>query len=128
MYAHHLANLPEDSLGHFFYAQLVKNNSLPGLVREVENHVLKMGIRNLAGMTKWTWKRLVKLYIFEKNKNEITEMTKKYKKICYNEIASDSFERKPFMINLNLEDARMIFRVKSKLVPTICKNFFPSIG
>ena len=52
MYVHHLANLEDESLGRFFYEQQVNNKSLPGLVREVENHQKKIGVTNLNGMSK----------------------------------------------------------------------------
>ena len=36
---------------------------------------------------------------------------------------SEKYERKPFMYNLSLENARMFFRVQTKLVQTLRKNF-----
>ena len=50
-------------------------------------------------------------------------MIKKYKKLSFEELSNDSFERKPYLSSLNLENARMCFRIASKLVPTIRKNY-----
>ena len=48
---------------------------------------------------------------------------KGYKKLNFEELSLETFERKPYFFNLSLENARMRFRAASKLVPTILMNF-----
>lgn len=48
---------------------------------------------------------------------------RKYKKLDFEELSKEKFERKSYLYELNLENARMMFKIKSKVVPTIRKNF-----
>ena len=47
----------------------------------------------------------------------------KYKKLNFEELSNETFERKQYFGKLSLENARMRFRAASKLVPTILMNF-----
>ena len=65
----------------------------------------------------------VKKYIATKNRNELLTESKKYKKLNHDELAQENFERKPYFYELNLENLRIMFKIKSQVVPTIRKNF-----
>ena len=122
MFFHHLANLPEDSLaGEFFQLQVERNIS--GLVTEMNEHIQILGNPNPKNVLKGIWKRKIDSYITEKNKNDVLNDIRKYKKLDFEELSKEKFERKSYLYELNLENARMMFKIKSKVVPTIRKNF-----
>ena len=122
MFFHHLANLPVESLaGEVFRIQL--ENSIPGIVTKCKDHIEKMGNPNPEVETKRSWKTKVKKYIATKNRNELLTESKKYKKLNHDELAQENFERKPYFYELNLENLRIMFKIKSQVVPTIRKNF-----
>ena len=67
-------------------------------------------------------KRTIK-YIEEKNKIELLEDIKTYKKLHFEEMSKEKFERKSYFFENNLEDVRMMFKIKSEVLPTVRKNF-----
>ena len=58
-----------------------------------------------------------------KNKSEVLESIKGSKKLNFEEISAEKYERKAYLSTLDLENGRMLFRVHSRLVPTIRKNY-----
>ena len=46
-----------------------------------------------------------------------------YKKLDYDKLASESFERKAYFDSLSLEESRMLLRVNARLVPSILANY-----
>ena len=93
------------------------------LYSEVKEHLNLMNVSQLSAMNKWQFKRKVKTYIYELNKTQLLESSKKYKKLTFDELRSQTFERKSYFYNLSLDDARMRFRIASKTVPTIPANY-----
>ena len=122
VFIRHLANLPEQSLGRIVIDEQIKY-ALPGLFKDCEEHLNRIGVTNLQGVSKYSWRKMVQKYVFQKNKTEVLDMIRSYKKLSYNELSSETFARKHYLSNLSLENARMRFRIASKLVPTIRKNY-----
>ena len=122
LYYHHLANLPVESLaGEFFQLQL--ENNIEGIVTECKEHIMKMGNLNPRQTSKPLWKKRTKLYIEDKNKAELLEDIKKYKKLNYEEMSKETSKRKKYFFENNLEEVRFMFKIKSEILPTIRKNF-----
>ena len=122
MFYHHLSNLPVESLaGELFHLQLSRN--IEGIVTEMSAHIKKIGIHNPSNISKNIWKRKVDDYITDKNVNDILEDVRRYKKLDFEELSKERFERKSYFLDSTLENARMIFKIKSKVVPSIRKNF-----
>ena len=48
---------------------------------------------------------------------------KKYKKLEYNELIYEHCEIKNYMVNLNLYNARLRFKIRAKMTPTVQMNF-----
>ena len=117
----HLANLPEGEVARSVFDIQVKENL--GLYLELKDHLKQLGIIDLQSVSKWQFRRKVKSYIFEKNKSELLTKIKGYKKLNWEQLSHETFERKSYFFKLNLENARMCFRAASKLVPTILMNF-----
>ena len=74
----------------------VDNAGLPGLYSELEEHFVAMGISDLRGISKWIFKKNAKDYIRKKNCAEILSDIQGYKKLDYDKLASESFERKAY--------------------------------
>ena len=66
---------------------------------------------------------MVKDYIFRLNRSELLSEIQGYKKLNYDELSREKFERKPYFSKLNLEDSRMKLRINVHLVPTILANY-----
>ena len=64
------------------------------------------------------------LVIKDKNKNDLLELMKNYKKIDYYIMALENFELKPYFLNLQLSAARDKFRLRSQTTRTVKMNFF----
>ena len=75
-----------------------------------------MGVEDLQSMNKYSFKRLVSKYINRKNHDELLESTKGYKKLNYNDLSKEEFGRKTYFSSMNLESARMAFRVSTKMI------------
>ena len=80
-------------------------------------------MNNLNEISKWQLKKMTKKYILQKNKAELLEEVKKYKKLSHDELSHDALERKSYFFHLSLDNARMCFKVAAKVVPTIRGNF-----
>ena len=118
----HLANLPISSLGRQFFDLQDEDRSLPSILQECQEHLDKIGL-NLKEVSKGQFKKKTKQYIMRRNKNQLLENIKDYKKLSYNELSSEPFERKSYFSNLSLSKARMRFRIASSYVQTVRGNF-----
>ena len=54
---------------------------------------------------------------------EVLNSIKDSKKLNHDEISEEKFERKSYLEELDLENARMLFRFHSKLIPSIRKTY-----
>ena len=79
-------------------------------------------ISELTGISKVRYKRTVRDYIQKKNEQDLLGQIKQYKKLDYNEMKQEPYERKQYFYNMNLEDARFAFRISSKMLD-LKKNF-----
>ena len=73
---------------------------------------------NIERYSKYQFRTIVKQLIFNKNRNEILEWAKWYKKINHDTCSKEKFERKGYLTKLNVADARLYFRIKYFLIPT----------
>ena len=71
--------------------------------------------------------KVIKLYIEDKNRREILQDIKNYKKLNYDELVEDKFERKSYFSAMNIENSKIMFRDKNQVLPPISKNFPASI-
>ena len=73
-------------------------------------------------MTKYKWKKLLKTAVNEKNKNDILESVERYTKL--DDIKNDSYGIKSYLREMSMQNARMMLRIRSKMVQ--CKMNFSS--
>ena len=65
--------------------------------------------------------------IKEINRDDILQLMKKpYKKISYQEHAMDKHQVQPYLKNMNIAQARMKFKLKTQMTPTVQMNFSSS--
>ena len=59
----------------------------------------------------------------EKNKDDILENVKKYKKLSYNSLSKEKFETKSYLKEMSTLDARLKFSLRSRMTKTVQTNF-----
>lgn len=122
LFLHHVATLPEDSLAREILEVQAKNN-LPGLVEECREVLAEFGVTDLEVYSKSQWKKLVREKINEKNKNELLEEVKKYKKLSYEQLSKEEYERKPYLHMLTLINSQLRMKLRGMMTPTVRMNF-----
>ena len=124
-FAHHLSNLAEGALAREVWEEQVKDKELPGLCREVENHISALGFNTdeLEKVSKWQFKIQTKKYIYALNREQLLEEIRNSKKLSYEKLSQEQFERKQYFFQQNLENLRILFQVSSHLVPYLKANY-----
>ena len=123
LFLHHLATLDDDSLAKQVY-NVQKRLELPGLVEECQEYFIKFGICDITKYSKTQWKTLIKKCVQNLNKDTLLDtMKSSYKKLDHNKFATEKFELKPYLLNLQTDDARQKFRLRSFMTKTVKMNF-----
>ena len=89
----------------------------------MKEHMINMNVDSPRGYSKWQWKKIVREYLVKKNRKEILERGKGYKKIKIEEYEREQFEQKAYFSEMDLESVRAGFRIASQMVETIQKNY-----
>ena len=120
---HHIATLTENSLARQVY-EVQKHLNLPGLLQECKNFLVNAKVTEIGKYTQIEWKRLVKAKIHEMNRDDIlNQMRKPYKKISYEEHVDQKLQLQPYLISLHISDARLCFKLKTGMTPTVRMKF-----
>ena len=93
---HHLKNLPIGSLGRSFLDLQMEDRSLGGLFYEVEEDLEKLGNPDLTSVTKTRFRKMVRDYIGNKNRLDLLEEIKSYKKLNHEKLKESKNERKKY--------------------------------
>ena len=119
LFYHHIKCLPDSSLAKEVL-NVQESLHLPGLYSECSNFLCQHGIINAELYTKVQWKRLIKAKIIEMNENELLEKCEHYKKIDF---SGEAFKCKDYIRNMRIEEARLMFKTRTKMLPTVQMNF-----
>ena len=120
---HHVSTLGKDTLAREVIDIQMELN-LPGLYKECKEFLVKVGVTDLTKFTSLQWKKLVKTEVYKLNRNDVlNQMRKPYNKIKYEEHINSEMELQPYLKTMNISEARMKFRLKTKMTPTIRMNF-----
>ena len=65
----------------------------------------------------------VKAEISKMNKAKIVQNMIGYKKICYEQHLNEPYKLQPYLKTLNIADARLRFKLKTHMAPSIMMNF-----
>ena len=120
----HISSLDEKALAHKFYKEQ-RTRKLPSLVTESERILLDFGITldDMEHFSKQGWKKLVNEVLDKKNTNDLHAQMKPYKKLDLNELSKEPFGIKPYLKNLEYENALTKFRLRAKTCKTIKTHF-----
>ena len=79
----------------------------------------------VSSTSKLSWKKLVNQKICEKNRYDLLEKIRPpaYKKLDFETLSAEKFERKEYLDKLNLADARLRFSLRAKMTKTVHWNF-----
>ena len=97
--------------------------SLPGLITEIKNILSKLDMPDMKKTSKMLWKNLVIKKMKEKNKTYLVKQSERYKKINSDEMEKENFERKPYLTNLRMDQARTKFKMKTKMLKNVKMNY-----
>ena len=122
LFLHHVTTLPSSSLAkEILDAQT--SLALPGLVQECKEWLIRFEIYRVELYTKPQWKKLIREKIIKENKNDILNQMKSYKKLKYDDFKDEEFRVQPYLQKLNIPQARIMFKLKSLMTPTVRMNF-----
>ena len=124
LFLHHLENLPSSALAkEIFKAQNLMG--LPGIMTDCSEFLVHFELSDLKSFSKEQFKRLVKQKIKIWNKMKILEIVsrKEYKKVDTTNWSCDFFQQKPYFKSLSVSDARLRFKIESKMVLSVKMNF-----
>ena len=120
---HHIATLAEDTLAREIL-EVQMELRLPGLYLECKEFLVNAGVTDLKKFTVAQWKKVVKTEVLAINRNDIlNQMRKPYKKISLAEHTQEEFQLQPYMSSLSIAEARMKFKLKTGMTPTVRMNF-----
>ena len=58
-------------MGRDVWDRQMNDRSLPGLYLEMEEHLIALGVENLKNMSKYSYKRKVRAYVKQKDREEL---------------------------------------------------------
>ena len=122
LFFHHLENLSDDSLAKQIF-EIQKSCNLPGLAKECLIILNEAGINGVDKYSKNQWKNIVDKLCRKMNEDDLLEQIKKYKKLEISELKREHCQMKNYMVSLHLQSARLRFKIRAKMTPTIQMNF-----
>ena len=128
LFLHHLATLDDDSLAKQVF-NVQSKLALPGLVQECQEYLVKFGIVDITKYSKPQWKLLMQKNIQSLNREILLDTMKtSYKKLDHKKCTEDKFELQPYLTNLQTNQARQQFRLRSFMTKTVKMNFPSDVG
>ena len=121
MFIYHLANLPISSLAKNVFELQLDNTC--GIVAENAEHLNALNFSVNRFQSKAIWRKIVRNYVLNRNKAQLLESMKKYKKINYDECVQEEFRRKPYFYEMTLDQIRTRFRISSQMLQSVKANF-----
>ena len=123
LFYHHIVNL-EDSAVANKVATIATQAGFPGLIREYLELCSVFNLPCPRKTSKLSWKKLVKSAIVEDNKNYLLEKIQtKYSKLDHEQLCCEEYCTKEYLKTMNMSNARLHFRIRTKMVQTIAFNF-----
>ena len=123
MFYHHLMSLDGDAVASKV-ARIATQTGYPGLIREYIELCTQYNLPCVRKISKQRWKRMVNAAILKENKTHLLqEIQTKYKKLDYEQLKHENYEVKDYLKNLQLGNAGLKFRIRTKMVENIAFNF-----
>ena len=117
-----LVNLPDSALAKIIVNTQIKNG-FPGLAQECLTFIKDLNLPDMTEkkMSKESWKKQVKKAVMGENEKELRKDLAKSKKA--KEFEDEQFETKSYFKELNLIQARLIFKQRTKMMQHIKMNY-----
>ena len=90
---------------------------------EVKSFIELFSDQEIGKYSKAEWKKLVKESVREKNRKDLLWQMRGYSKLDHRQLEKEKFEIQPYMYQLRLKDARLRFKLRSSMVPTVKLHF-----
>ena len=120
---HHLVSLETEALASKI-TKIAEVSGYPGLIQQYKQLCMELKLPDPHTTAKQAWKRQVKRAVTEVNKNELLSVIReKYEKLDYETLKSETFSIQEYLKTLNVNDARLKFKIRCKMVKTIALNF-----
>ena len=123
-FPHYIIAQDDESLAHQILMEQ-KSENFPGLVQECYQFMNDLELINpfQYSVSKQEWKRMVKNAIMKANTNDLKEeIEEKYKKLKNSELVREDFGRKDYINNLDLLQARTMFKFRSSMTQHVKMN------
>ena len=105
-------------------ANLAARAGFPGLIREYKELCAKYNLPCARTVSKQVWKKLVKRAVTDANRiNLLEQIQSRYKKLDHNILVNEQYETKQYFKTLRLSNARLKFRIRTKMVEKIAFNY-----
>ena len=118
LFLHHVATLPLGCLARDTYETMCEQNHI-GLVRECEPTLQEFGINNIQSYSKYILKKILKAKFVQKNKSELLDAAKKYKKISPESLSQEEFGVHAYFKTLTVSQSRLRFRLHARMTPRV---------
>ena len=77
----------------------------------------------LSEVSPWRWKKFFKKKIHEKNRSDLINQMKSYKKLDHYQLSEECYEVKKYIKNMPIDKARMNMSIRAQMCRTVQKNF-----
>ena len=121
MFLHHVANLPLGCLARSVYDKQCLLNL--GLVREMAPFLQEFGIENIQSYSKYQFQKLIKTKIWNRNKLQLLDQSRKYKKISPEILSQEEFGVHKYFRTLTVSQSRLRFRLHARMTPRVAMCF-----
>ena len=111
---YHVIHLNKESLAYRTLIEQKKNRGIPSLTQEVNVYLAMLDIKEeeVMNLDKSSFKRLLKDKLEKKNRDDIIQRMKRYKKINYLDKKEEPYGLKDYFKTMKLEDCRTLFSMK----------------
>ena len=117
LFLFHLKHLDETSLANEIF-ELQKKFNTPGFVNEGRRLLERFSLPNIIDekhpISRLQWKKMVKSAIHENYEKELKLQISTSSKLREGPMAAENFEEKPYLTEMSMSDARMLFRICCK--------------
>ena len=128
LFLHHLSTMEEDSLAKEVL-NVQARLAFPGLLNECEEYLVMFGVCDIRKYSDFQWKTFVKKNIRDLNRKQLLDwMKSSYKKLDHKIFMTEEFKMKPYLTQLQLDQARDNFRLRSFMTKTVKMNFPSDAG
>merc|ERR1711954_40586 len=92
------------------------------VVHEVEELLSEWKLQNYKNLTKNQFRNRIKDISYQKNRKELLNWTKSYKKVDFKKCEREEFEVKSYFKTMTIAQSRLYFKVQTFITPTIKLN------